>query len=123
MVLDGVTLDIGVDAVWPGAGAKFIEALQVTGRPHAPVLRKVRLRQAAPARCDIVAAKANLRPDGGLELFGVSWLAGRAPGGRQGDFCFWLAGPLAGQLTALAPSGGTGAQIFSGNQSSGPPAP
>jgi len=117
VVLEGVTLDISAAAAWPGAGAKIIDALRVTGRTHAPVLRNVRVRLAGQSACEITAPKASLRADGGLELIGTRWLAGQAPGNAAGDFCFWLAGPLAGQLTALAPPGRAVAQTFSQDQS------
>lgn len=127
VVLDGVTLEVGAGVAWPQAGAKIIEALRVTGRRDVCVLRNVRLRLAGlPAR-EITAATASLRPDGGLELVAATWLAGGAPAsaGGAGNWCFWLAGPHAGQLTAAAAvaRGASVTQAFSTKQSLAPPAP
>jgi hypothetical protein len=105
VVLDGVTLEISGGAAWPEAGVKIIDALRVTGRQSASVLRNVHLRlPGAPGR-EIAAASATLRQDGGLELLGVNVPAGAtpaAPPSGTGNLCFWLTGPHAGQLTPAA---------------------
>ena len=113
VVLDGVTLEISAGAVWPEAGVKIIDALRVTGRQNASVLRNVHLRLAGAPGREITAAGAMLRKDGGLELLGVNLTAGAAPAeptSAATNFCFWLAGPRAGQLTPAAPAGPTLAQ-------------
>jgi hypothetical protein len=114
IVLDGVTLEVSAGAVWPEAGAKIIDALRVTGRQNASVLRNVHLRLAGAPGREIAAAGATLRKDGGLELLGVNFTAGAAPAASPsvtGNLCFWLAGPRAGQLTPLAPAGPAGSAV------------
>jgi hypothetical protein len=123
VVLDGVTLEVSAGAVWPQAGVKIIDALRVTGRQNASVLRRVRLRLAGTPAREITAATASLRRDGGLELVGVTLSGGAAPDSGAGNFCFWLAGPHAGQLIATAPAGATVAQTFSAKQTLAHPAP
>jgi hypothetical protein len=113
VVLDGVTLEVSAGAVWPDAGVKIIDALRVTGRQNTSVLRNVRLRLAGTPAREIAAASATLRRDGGLELLGVNLTAGAepvSPAPATGSYCFWLAGPRAGQLTPATPAGPAVAQ-------------
>ena len=122
VVLDGVTLEIAPGATWPEAGVKILDALHVTGRSGACVLRRVTLRLDGPAPRDIRAATASLRADGGLELTDATSLtaagAGSAPEAGSKNFCFWLAGPQAGQLVATVPVGANIAQTLSTKQTS-----
>ena len=121
VVLDGVTLEIGAGVAWPQAGAKIIDALRVSGRREACVLRDVRLRLAGSPAREITAPTASLRADGGLQLPAATLAAGAAT--EAGEFCFWLAGPQAGQLTPVAPGGAPVAQAISAKQNLVQPVP
>lgn len=125
VVLEGVTLDISAGATWPGAGVKIVDALRVTGRSGASVLRRVRLRIPGSPTPEITAATASLRTDGGLVLRDVTAVAsgGSAVEFAKGDLCFWLAGARAGQLVAIAAPEAAVAQTFSAKQTLAPPAP
>lgn len=125
VVLDGVTLEISAGATWPDAGMKIIDALRVTGRSGASVLRRVRLRIPGSPTPEITAATASLRTDGGLVLRDVTASAseGAAAESARGNLCLWLAGPRAGQLVAMASTDAAVAQAFSAKQILAPLAP
>ncbi len=125
VVLDGVTLEIDAAAIWPDAGVKIVDALRVTGRQNASVLRHVRLRLGGARQSEITAESALLRKDGALELTGVELAAGSTAATlpASGRMCFWLAGPRAGQLTTVPPASADIAALFSAGKTLAQPAP